>query len=81
MRLPNLLLLLLLLCSLGPAGAQPTVDRVAYLRDQAIVVRNVEPTNEDYTDLAPLKQSLQQVRLNAFSNLGEQGFEIIVVPA
>ena len=63
MRLPNLLLLLLLLRPLGPAGAQPTVDRVSYLRDQAIVVRNVKPTNEDYTDLAPLKQSLQQVTI------------------
>ena len=62
MRLRNLLLLLLLLlCPLLPAHAQSTADRLAYLQANAIIVRNVEPTNEDYTDLAPLKQSLQQV--------------------
>ena len=45
------------------AYAQPTAERLAYLKANAIVVSNVEPTNEDYTDLAPLKQSLQQVTI------------------
>ncbi|MGI4734260.1 MAG: erythromycin esterase family protein [Janthinobacterium lividum] len=43
--------------------AQPTAERLAYLKANALVVSNVEPTNEDYTDLAPLKQSLQQVTI------------------
>lgn len=54
-------LLLFLLYPFMPAYAQPTAERLAYLKANAIVVSNVEPTNEDYTDLAPLKQSLQQV--------------------
>lgn len=63
MRTRNTLLFLLalLFSSFLPAHAQSTADRLAYLKAHAVVVRNVEPTNEDYTDLAPLKQSLQQV--------------------
>jgi erythromycin esterase len=45
------------------AYAQPTADRLAYVKANAIVVRDVEPTNEEYTDLAPLRQSLQQVTI------------------
>lgn len=56
-------LLLLLLCHSMRVCAQPTADRLAYLKANAVVVRSVEPTNEDYTDLAPLKQSLQQVTI------------------
>jgi len=57
------LLLLLLLCYANQANAQDTAARVAYLQANALVVRNVEPTNEDYTDLAPLKRSLQEVTI------------------
>ena len=57
------LLLLLFFFSLLPTHAQSTADRVAYLQDHALVVRNVEPTNEDYADLAPLKQGLQDVTI------------------
>lgn len=63
MRTRNTLLFLLalLFSSFLPALAQSTADRLAYLKANAVVVRNVEPTNEDYTDLVPLKQSLQHV--------------------
>ena len=55
------ILFLFLLCfSIIQVSAQATVERVDYLKTKAVVVRNVEPTNEDYTDLAPLKQTLQQ---------------------
>lgn len=43
------------------AHAQSAADRLAYLQRNAVIVRNVEPNNEDYSDLAPLKQSLQQM--------------------
>lgn len=62
MRIRKILLFLLL----GPlvrVHAQDTAARVAYLKDNALVVNNVEPTNEDYRDLAPLRQSLQQVTI------------------
>jgi erythromycin esterase len=62
MRIRKILLFLLL----GPfvrVHAQDTAARVAYLKDNALVVSNVEPTNEDYTDLAPLRQSLQEVTI------------------
>lgn len=57
------LFLFFLLWPFLQAYAQPTAERVAYLKANAIVVRNVEPTNEDYADLAPLRQSLQQVTI------------------
>jgi erythromycin esterase len=57
------LFLFFLLWPFLQAYAQPTTERVAYLKANAIVVRNVEPTNEDYADLAPLRQSLQQVTI------------------
>ncbi|MBW3131021.1 erythromycin esterase family protein [Hymenobacter profundi] len=38
-------------------------DRVAYVQKNALVVSNVDPTNEDYTDLAPLRDRLQQVTI------------------
>jgi erythromycin esterase len=57
------LLLFFLLWPFIQAYAQPTADRLAYLKAKAIVVRNVEPTNEEYTDLAPLRQSLQQATI------------------
>lgn len=57
------LFLFFLLWTLLQAYAQPTAYRVAYLKANAIVVRDVEPTNEDYSDLAPLRQSLQQVTI------------------
>lgn len=57
------LLLFFLLWPFIQAYAQPTAERLAYLKANAIVVRDVEPTNEDYTDLAPLRQSLQQVTI------------------
>ena len=50
------LLLFFLLWPFIQAYAQPTAERLAYLKANAIVVRDVEPTNEDYTDLAPLRQ-------------------------
>jgi erythromycin esterase len=57
------LFLFFLLWPFLQAYAQPTADRLAYLKANAIVVRDVEPTNEEYTDLAPLRQSLQQVTI------------------
>jgi erythromycin esterase len=57
------LLLFFLLWPFIQAYAQPTADRLAYVKANAIVVRDVEPTNEEYTDLAPLRQSLQQVTI------------------
>lgn len=56
-------LLLLLLFSAMRAHAQPATDQLAYLKANAVVVRNVEPDNEDYTDLAPLRQSLAQATI------------------
>jgi erythromycin esterase len=64
MRLRPFLPFLWLALALGSCGftqAQTLADHVAYLHEQAIVVRNVEPTNEAYADLAPLKQRLQAV--------------------
>ena len=59
-----------LVCLLGllggvvaPATAQDIASRVAYLHEKALVVSNVEPTNENYADLAPLKQRLAQVTI------------------
>ena len=57
------LLLLLLLCLSRQVQAQPAADRLAYLKANAMVVSNVEPNNEDYTDLAPLRQSLAQTTI------------------
>ncbi|RZJ94223.1 MAG: hypothetical protein EOO60_03520 [Hymenobacter sp.] len=57
------LLLLLLSCLANQGYAQAVADRVSYLKDNALVVKNVEPGNEDYTDLAPLKQSLKDVTI------------------
>ena len=57
------LLLFFLLWPFTQAYAQPTAERLAYLKANAIVVRDVKPTNENYTDLAPLRQSLQQVTI------------------
>jgi erythromycin esterase len=57
----SFLWLALVFASFLPAPAQTLAKRVAYLQDHAIVIRNVAPTNEDYTDLAPLKQRLQAV--------------------
>lgn len=54
-------LIFILLSFFRPAHAQSTADRLAYLQSNAIIVRNVEPNNEDYSELAPLKSSLQQV--------------------
>ena len=42
---------------------------MAYLKENAVVVSNVEPSNEDYTDFALLKQSLQDITI---VGLGEQ---------
>jgi erythromycin esterase len=36
-------------------------ERVAYVKANALVINNVEPTNEVYADLAPLRKSLQEV--------------------
>ncbi|MDQ2793566.1 MAG: erythromycin esterase family protein [Bacteroidota bacterium] len=56
-------LLLLLLCLSMQVQAQPTAARLAYLKANAVVVSNVEPANEDYSDLAPLRQSLAQATI------------------
>ncbi|SES81004.1 erythromycin esterase family protein [Hymenobacter actinosclerus] len=69
MKTPRILLLLLLLCSVGQLAAQPTAERLAYIQQSAVIVSNVEPTNEDYADLAPLKQSLRDI---VVVGLGEQ---------
>jgi erythromycin esterase len=61
MRIRKFLLPLLLLLTCFKASAQLMAERVAYLKTNALVVSNVEPNNEDYTDLAPLKQALQEV--------------------
>jgi len=63
MKTSKILLFILLLSTISQVYAQDTAARVAYLQANALVVRNVEPTNEDYTDLAPLKQSLQEVTI------------------
>ncbi|SDX83767.1 erythromycin esterase family protein [Hymenobacter psychrophilus] len=65
----KILPLLVLLCPLSQTYAQPTPDRLAYIRENAVVVSNVEPANEDYTDLAPLQQSLKDM---VVVGLGEQ---------
>ena len=62
MNLKKLLLLLLLGHCLS-GYAQPSADRLAYLNAHAVVVSNVEPNNEDYTDLAPLKRRLQSMTI------------------
>ncbi|MET4108360.1 erythromycin esterase family protein [Hymenobacter sp. UYP22] len=54
-------LVLLLLCHCLQLQAQAMTNRLTYMEAQALPVRNVEPTNEDYRDLAPLKQRLQEV--------------------
>jgi erythromycin esterase len=61
MSIRKSLLPLLLLFTFFEASAQLTAERVAYLKDNAFVVSNVEPSNESYSDLAPLRQSLQEV--------------------
>lgn len=43
--------------------AQPVAAQVADVKASAIVVSNAEPTNEDYADLAPLKQCLAQTTI------------------
>jgi len=63
MRTSKLFLFFLLWPFLQQGHAQSTVDRLAYLKDHALVVRSVEPTSEDYTDLAPLKQTLKDVTI------------------
>jgi erythromycin esterase len=63
MRNGTNLLLVLLVCLAKQVYAQAVADRVAYLENNALVVSNVEPDNEDYTDLAPLKQSLKEVTI------------------
>ncbi|GAB3636082.1 erythromycin esterase family protein [Hymenobacter arcticus] len=57
------MLLILLIGLANQVQAQAVADRVAYLKGNALIVSNVEPTNEDYTDLAPLKQSLKDVTI------------------
>ncbi|QNE39326.1 erythromycin esterase family protein [Hymenobacter sp. NBH84] len=69
MKAINRLLLLLLLSSFAQGYAQTTADQVACLKENAVVISNVEPSNEDYTDLAHLKQSLQDITI---VGLGEQ---------
>jgi erythromycin esterase len=61
MKIRKPLLSLLLLFAFLKASAQLTAERVAYLKSTALIVKNVEPANEDYSDLAPLRQSLQAV--------------------
>jgi erythromycin esterase len=61
MKIRKPLLSLLLLCTFLKASAQLIDERAAYLKDNALVVHNVEPSNEDYSDLAPLRQALQAV--------------------
>jgi erythromycin esterase len=61
MSIRTSLLSLLLLFTFLEASAQLTAERVAYLKDNAFVISNVEPRNEAYSDLAPLRQSLQEV--------------------
>lgn len=50
-------------CLANQVYAQAIADRVAYLKNNALVINNVEPDNEDYVDLAALKQSLKDVTI------------------
>ncbi|MFD2513148.1 erythromycin esterase family protein [Pontibacter locisalis] len=60
---------MLLLCLSLQGFSQPTDERVAYLKANASVVKNIDPDNEDYSDLDPLKGALKD---KIVVGLGEQ---------
>lgn len=49
--------------------AQTIADRIAFIKKHAIVVKDTEPLNENYADLAPLKSVLKDTEI---VGLGEQ---------
>ncbi|WP_162427390.1 hypothetical protein [Pontibacter pudoricolor] len=60
-NIKTLPLLFLLLCPSLQAFAQSNINRLAYIKENAVAVINIEPLNEDYSDLALLKKSLEHV--------------------
>lgn len=71
--LPRLLACGLALVSAGAplAAGTPAEDRrVAQLRDEAVALRSIEPADEDFSDLAPLRSILADKRVVI---LGEAG--------
>jgi erythromycin esterase len=62
-NIKTLLLLFLLLCPALQAFAQSNIGRLAYIKENAVEVINTESHNEDYSDLAPLKKSLEHVEI------------------
>ncbi|RNI29914.1 hypothetical protein EFA69_10310 [Rufibacter immobilis] len=63
------LLLLMLMGGWFPSMAQDTDKRVAYIQKTGILIQDMEPSNEDFTDLLPLKSILKDTEI---IGLGEQ---------
>ncbi len=51
------------------ATAQDDASRIAWLKDNAVVIRTIDPRDEDYTDLEPLIDAIGDARI---VQLGEQ---------
>lgn len=63
----------LLLATTTPGGSQdqsPSADRVRWLKEHAVGVRTVDPTDEDFSDLQPLKKALKGVRVVMLGEMG-----------
>lgn len=63
------LLICLLVAGDGLAQVNGTSDHRAWLRENAVTVRSIDPEDEDFTDLEPLKQRIGDARV---VGLGEQ---------
>lgn len=65
------LLLLTITSSAGStAGHRRTDDRVHWLKENAVAVRTVDPTDEDFSDLEPLRKALKDVRVVMLGEMG-----------